>query len=145
MKADILRRAEAISDSDSDEEEAIFSPAVHRGAGKGRTVAFEEELDDDGVDGGGGGASLAVAGRVKVLGDGEESGGDEDEEDENEEEGDGEEGKQTPETILELAYIRDPGLFDRDAQTRRGKGRVELRGLTGTGILFLKMEWFLEK
>jgi hypothetical protein len=38
----------------------------------------------------------------------------------------------TPEKVLELAYIRDPKLFDRDAQTRRSKGRDELKRQTGT-------------
>jgi activating signal cointegrator complex subunit 2 len=39
----------------------------------------------------------------------------------------------TPETILELAYLRDPKLFERDAQTRRGKARSELKVQTGWG------------
>ena len=99
MKADILRRAEAISDSDEEEEE-------------GRAVAFEEELDD------------APAGaQVKVTGDGEESG-------ESDGEGDAEE-KQPPETVLELAFLRDVKLFERDAQTRRSQGRIDLRSQTG--------------
>jgi activating signal cointegrator complex subunit 2 len=129
MKADIIRRAEAISDLESEEEDHIDDP-THK-AGKGRTVAFEEELDED-VDTTGGI-------RVKVLGDGGETSGveDEGEEDDALEEGPGEEEKRSnPETILELAYIREPGLFERDAQTRRGKGRVELREATG-GFLFV--------
>ncbi|KAI6116337.1 hypothetical protein F5141DRAFT_1187624 [Pisolithus sp. B1] len=62
--------------------------------------------------------------RVKVTGDGE----DEDISDE-----DGERGKEpiTPETILELAYIRDPRLFARDAETRRSKDRAQLKAQTG--------------
>jgi activating signal cointegrator complex subunit 2 len=126
MKADILRRAEAISDSDSED-----SPAL---TGKGRTVAFEEELDDD-DDGG----AAGLSGGVKVLGGGEDSSGEEDEDEDPEGGGEAaglgvkERGgeQERLETILELAYIRDPRLFDRDAQTRRGKGRVELRGVTG--------------
>jgi hypothetical protein len=35
------------------------------------------------------------------------------------------------ETILELAYLRDQTLFERDANTRRGSGREELRKATG--------------
>ena len=42
MKADILRRAEAMSD---DEEEG---DAAHGGKSQGNDVAFEEELDEDG-------------------------------------------------------------------------------------------------
>jgi len=38
---------------------------------------------------------------------------------------------QSLETILELAYIRDPKLFDRDAQTRRSKTRSDLKAQTG--------------
>lgn len=122
MKADILRRAEAISDSESEDDNRI-SAATDRGTvSKGRTVAFEEELDDDGS---------SISGTVKILGDGEESSAaTDDEEGEHDLEPDAEE-QRKPETILELAYIRDPGLFDRDAQTRRGKGRAELRGVTG--------------
>ena len=41
-----------------------------------------------------------------------------------------------PEIICELAYIRDPKLFDRDAQTRRSKARAELK--TQTGIYLSK-------
>jgi activating signal cointegrator complex subunit 2 len=118
MKADILRRVEAFSDSESDSDPEVQSQA------KGRTVAFEEELDDDA----GGGE------RVKVIGDGEDSGPSDDSEDSGEER---EEGKQNPETVLELAYIRDPKLFDRDAATRRGKGRVELRSVTGSFLSLL--------
>ena len=99
MKADILRRAEAMSDSEEEEEE-------------GRVVAFEEELDD-----------VPTGVQVKVAGDGEESG---------ESDGEGEtEEKEPPETVLELAYLRDVKLFERDAQTRRSKGRADLRSHTG--------------
>ncbi|KAF7316330.1 CUE domain-containing protein [Mycena indigotica] len=94
MKADILRRAEAISDEESEGEEGA----------KVKAVAY---LEDD-VDG------------VRVLGDGEQS-----------EDSDHEDEKPSPETICELAYIRDPHLFDRDAQTRRSKARTELREKTG--------------
>lgn len=46
MKADILRRAEQISDS---EEENEYEHAISRGErkGKGRDVAFEEELEEE--------------------------------------------------------------------------------------------------
>lgn len=36
-----------------------------------------------------------------------------------------------PDTILELAYIQDPKLFDRDGQTRRSKARADLKAQTG--------------
>jgi activating signal cointegrator complex subunit 2 len=97
MKADILRRAEDMYDS----EEIV--------EGENGALAYE----DDDVD------------VVKVLGDGEGS-------DEEGAEG-GTESRLSPETILELAYIRDPKLFERDAQTRRGKARSELKAQTGWG------------
>lgn len=37
----------------------------------------------------------------------------------------------TPETILEMAYIDNPKLFDRDAATRRLKARADLKAKTG--------------
>ncbi|KAI5996139.1 hypothetical protein EDD15DRAFT_492519 [Pisolithus albus] len=60
--------------------------------------------------------------RVKVTGDGEDTSDE-----------DGERGNEaiSPETILELAYIRDPRLFARDAETRRSKDRAELKAQTG--------------
>ena len=45
----------------------------------------------------------------------------------------------TPETILELAYIADPKVFDRDVQTKRSKARVDLRAQTGTSYSCLFM------
>ncbi|OBZ67810.1 hypothetical protein A0H81_12349 [Grifola frondosa] len=110
MKADILRRAEEISDEEDEEDVA----AVGTGKGKGQEITFEEELDED---------------VVKVR-DGEES---EDGQDDMEgEDGDIEEPAKTqPETILELAYLRDPKLFDRDGQTRRSKARADLKAQTG--------------
>ncbi|KAI6020020.1 hypothetical protein F5J12DRAFT_498017 [Pisolithus orientalis] len=61
---------------------------------------------------------------IRVTGDGE---------DENSSDENGESAKDpvTPETILELAYIRDPKLFARDAETRRSKARAELKSQTG--------------
>jgi activating signal cointegrator complex subunit 2 len=63
MKADIIRRAEELSD---EEDEAAGKP-------RGRTVTFEEELDDD--------VESLVDKGVKVAGDGEGS-------DESDDEGD---------------------------------------------------------
>ncbi|EIM92125.1 uncharacterized protein STEHIDRAFT_143565 [Stereum hirsutum FP-91666 SS1] len=112
MKADILRRAEEANYSDEEEE--------------GKDVAFEEELD-----------YIDTGAAVKVGGDGEES-GEEDEEGEGDGVGAGESSgkgkereKANPETILEMAYIRDAKVFERDAATRRGKDRVALRAQTG--------------
>lgn len=120
MKADILRRAEEVNYSDEENE--------------WRDIAFEEELD--GID---------VSAAVKVGGDGEES-------DEDDEEGEGVESteisgkgkereKASPETLLEMVYIRDPKVFERDAATRRGKERVALRAQTGMLSLFEHLLW----
>lgn len=111
MKADILRRAEAISDDDDDED---VEPKVGGGVKKSIVLAY----DDEDLDG---------AGNLKIGGDGEES---EDGGDEGDEEAIPK--PQTPETIMELAYIQDPKLFDRDAATRRSKARGELKLQTGT-------------
>jgi activating signal cointegrator complex subunit 2 len=94
MKADILRRAEAMSDGEEDDD-----------GGKGAEVDHDLDFGDE----------------VKVIGDGEASSeGDEDE--------DGVPPlKVAPETVLELAYIRDPELFARDANTRRSTARSELK------------------
>lgn len=98
MKADILRRAEQMSD---EEDEAEVD------------VAYDAELEDSGA--------------VKVAGDGEESGGEDvpgaDEVQER--------ARPNPQVLLELAYLGDPKLFDRDANTRRSKAREDLRKQTG--------------
>ncbi|KAJ7073533.1 hypothetical protein B0H15DRAFT_792719 [Mycena belliarum] len=112
MKADILRRAEEISD---DEEEDGEDTGNLGGKGKRKEPAEDGDLDLD-----------AVHGHVKVAGDGEDS---------DAEDGDAEEDEEvmSPETVCELVYIRDPKLFDRDAQTRRGKARADLKAQTGWG------------
>lgn len=117
MKADILRRAEEISDDSEDEDDA--GTAVGGGKGKGRAAA----LDDD---------ELEDADVVKVR-DGDAS--DDEEEDDDDEAEDAVEAPRTPEAILELAYIRDAKLFDRDGQTRRSKARADLKTQTGTSTL----------
>ncbi|KAI0763488.1 hypothetical protein BD413DRAFT_495216 [Trametes elegans] len=107
MKADILRRAEEIDEEDEEEEDT-----GEPGKGKGRDIAFEDELEDADV--------------VKVR-----DGGESDEEDDAaEDEVEGAEVIRDPETILELAYIHDPKLFDRDGQTRRSKARADLKSQT---------------
>ncbi|KAF8484126.1 hypothetical protein F5888DRAFT_1627023 [Russula emetica] len=103
MKTDILRRVEAPSDSEN-EEVNIFG-------GKVREVAFDDDLED--------------VSSVRVAGDGEESS-----EDESEDERD-EEHEPNPQTIVELAYIANPKVFERDAATRRSKERAALRAQTG--------------
>jgi activating signal cointegrator complex subunit 2 len=101
MKADILRRAEAISDDEED------------GAEVEHDLGFGDE--------------------VKVIGDGEASGGSEDD-------SDGDvvpPPRPKPETIMELAYIRDPELFNRDANTRRSKARGDLKAQSGESFVVL--------
>lgn len=119
MKADILRRAEEIAEAE-EEEETLTSG--HTGANVIRP-GVTSAIDEDDLDG-------DALGTVKVIGGGEESEG-------NQSEGDGDEdeepapARQAPQAILELAYIRDPKLFDRDGQTRRSKSRADLKALTG--------------
>ncbi|OJT07568.1 CUE domain-containing protein 3 [Trametes pubescens] len=115
MKADILRRAEEISD-DSDEEDDMDVRAMG-GGGKGKGLAAA--LDDD---------ELEDADVVKVR-DGDAS--DDEEEDDDDDAEDAVEAPRTPEAILELAYIRDAKLFDRDGQARRSKARADLKAQTG--------------
>lgn len=156
MKADILRRAEEAQYEDDEDEDLDPYGGDTKGKARGKDVAFEEEIDDD--------ISVEGGGRLKVR-DGEatdDEGSEEDSEgDGDDEEGEGTEVNkydidcassytrrktkcqltlilQTPkgpETILELAYIRDPKLFDRDGQTRRGKARAELKTQTGTSTI----------
>ncbi|KAG6918737.1 hypothetical protein DXG01_012222 [Tephrocybe rancida] len=105
LKADILRRAEAISDEEDEEDQTRNALAYDS----------DEEL---------------IKVKVKVSGDGEqsdESGSDAEGGDEDPEPGKA----RDVETVLELAYIADPALFARDAQTRRGAGREGLRKQTG--------------
>jgi activating signal cointegrator complex subunit 2 len=109
MKADILRRVEAMDEEDALSEVSDSELGITRN--KARDIAYEEELDEEGP--------------VRVTGDGSaESEVDDDETDR-------EDAKPTPETVLELAYIRDSKLFERDAQTRRAKARTELKQQTG--------------
>jgi len=110
MKADILRRAEALSDS---EEEA-----GHRFS---RGGALIDEEDDE----------IESVRAVRVAGDGEsESSPDSDDDGGS----DGEAPLSAEEKvtrIVEQAYMLDPKLFERDAQTRRSKERANLMKSTG--------------
>ncbi|KAH9962902.1 hypothetical protein BC827DRAFT_1375644 [Russula dissimulans] len=94
-----------------DEEVNIFDVASDdqtrsKGKGKVREVAFDDELED--------------------VGDGDESSVDDEDED-----GRDEEREMSPQTIVELAYIANPKVFERDAATRRSKERATLRTQTG--------------
>lgn len=120
MKADILRRAEEISDDSDEEDDAGVRETGGGAKGKGRAAA----LDDD---------ELEDADVVKVR-DGDASDDEEDEDDDEAE--DAVEAPRTPETILELVYIRDAKLFDRDGQTRRSKARADLKAQTGASTLY---------
>lgn len=109
MKADILRRAEAISD---EEEEDAFPSSKPTGI----DYAFDED-EDSGANG------------IKVAGDGEKSDSS-DADDNNADDSEKLSKALDTETILELAYIKDPKLFDRDGQTRRSKARADLKAQT---------------
>jgi activating signal cointegrator complex subunit 2 len=111
MKADIMRRVEEMDEEERGSEVSDSELGI-----KGQDYAFEEELDEE-------------ERGVVVIGDGDaESGTDEDADTDHEHLV---QGKVDPETILELAYIRDPKLFDRDAKTRRDKARADLKEQTG--------------
>ena len=118
MKADILRRAEEVTDSE--DETGVLNAAANVGKGKGRDVAFEDELDDLGV--------------VRIGGDGEDSAS-EGGEDDIDEQGGTSTTTARPEVTLELAYIANPKAFERDAATRRSKERIALRAQTGASLL----------
>ena len=113
VKTDILRRAEAPSDEE-DEEVDIFGFASDHAKRKVREIAFDDDLED--------------ISSVRVTGDGEESSADEYED---------EEPDTSPQAILELAYITNPKVFERDAATRRSKERAALRAQSGTSDCIL--------
>jgi activating signal cointegrator complex subunit 2 len=120
MKADILRRAEAISDDEDEESEPyIQDPANANASNKGKSKLIEILNDDD--------DDAGLVNSVRIVGDGEES--DVDEEDD-------EEQAKSPEMILELAYLRDPKVFERDAVTRRSKARTDLKNQTGIAVFY---------
>ncbi len=121
-------------------------PSVGKARETTRVVAFEDELDEDDDE-----DPRGRAGARGIVQDGEESDEGSDvvargvsagaprrgepradlllpQIDESpEDEGD-------PETMCELAYLRDPKLFDRDAATRRTKARADLKEKTGMQI-----------
>lgn len=134
LKADILRRAreqiEEEEEAERDTRLGILGNAVNK---EPRTVAHEDELSGD--------EGAAPAAVKVIVGDGELS-----------EDDDGavripfpsrsetstallmvkvKKTTQMLENILELAYIQDPKLFNRDANTRRSKARADLKAETG--------------
>jgi hypothetical protein len=116
MKAEILRRVEEMDAEDAQSEVSDTELGISPGKGKARDVAYEEELEMDDV--------------VRVRGDGSAE-SESDEGNGTDDEKEGPSVRQTPETVLELAFIRDPKLFDRDAKTRRDKARTDLKTQTG--------------
>ena len=120
MKADILRRAEAISDDDEDDE---MNDSYAQDTNKGKNKVIEIFDDDD----------AGLVNNVRVVGDGEESDVDSDEED-------GKEQAKSPEMILELAYLRDPRVFERDAVTKRSKARTDLKSQTGMVVFYISLK-----
>ena len=120
MKADILRRAQEmeLEDAEDDEEfEAQFATTITSGSGQGMEKAMEAIPGDE--------VELDHLRHVKIAGDGESDNEGEESTDEEDEK------PPSVEVILELAYIRDPKLFDRDSATRRSKSRAELKAQTG--------------
>lgn len=119
MKADILRRAEAISDDDDkDEMDDSYGQSTSID-NKGKSKLIEIFDDDD----------AGLVNNVRIVGFGEESGEESDEEDE--------EQAKSPEMILELAYLRDPKVFERDAVTRRSKARTDLKTHSGIVVFYI--------
>lgn len=141
MKEDILRRAR--EQVEEEEEEAREARGVLN-----LTVAFSDELSGGELDG---------APRLKLAQEGEGS---------EDEDADGtgpvsgtrflpakrlienydmnmQKTDEMIENILELAYLKDPKLFDRDAGTRRSKSRQDLKAETGQSEFILSVEKFL--
>ncbi|PPQ73490.1 hypothetical protein CVT24_007819 [Panaeolus cyanescens] len=122
MKADILRRAEAISDSEDESDlDDPFAEHKEDKKGKGKQAA---DLDDEDI------CNETPQFHVRDAG-GEDDSADEDlsaDEDEEEQETDV---VVTPEIMIEMAYVDDATVFQRDANTRRSKARKELKEKTG--------------
>jgi activating signal cointegrator complex subunit 2 len=118
MKADILRRAEAISDDDEHEMSDSYGQGANTG-NKDKSKLIEIFDDDD----------AGLVNNVRIVGDGEESDVDSDGEND-------EEQAKSPEMILELAYLRDPKVFERDAVTRRSTARTDLKTQTGIVVFY---------
>jgi activating signal cointegrator complex subunit 2 len=105
----------------------------NRGENAPRDLAYEDELDEG----------------VRVVGDGEADDSDSEDGDATVHQSDAATtDKLRPETILELAYIDNPNVFDRDATTRRSNARAALRSETGEilpAIKFFEIELVLHR
>jgi len=96
-------------------------------------IRVEEMSSGDEIDDGGPDSDIDVDAQVivtvpKVM-DGEQSSAEEDPQKQADNETPPINSKDV-ETILELAYLRDQNIFSRDANTRRSKGREDLRKAT---------------
>jgi activating signal cointegrator complex subunit 2 len=114
MKRDILRRVEEMEEAEAElfeQGEAHWKPKA--------TVRADVVYDEDDIGVG--------ANSIRLLGDGESDTDPSTESDVS----DAEHDPLDPETVIEQAYLRDPAVFDRDGNTRRGIARIELRRLTG--------------
>jgi activating signal cointegrator complex subunit 2 len=133
MKAEILRRAQEVSDG---EEETRYGP-VSGPSGRRQLVIFDEdEFDDD-------------FGNVSVVGDGETSDGEDEEVEEKVCRAVGhipdisDHVYQVPvETRLELLYIETPALFGRDPATRKSAARKGLRDEIGACLPLYAVLYF---
>ena len=115
MKRDILRRVEAMEEAEAElfEEEEDYTRKD-----KANAKIASDAYDEDEI-----GVAASSMSRIRVLGDGESDA---------ESAGFGAESEPLdPETLIEQAYLRDPTVFNRVPNTRRGKARIELRRLTG--------------
>lgn len=116
MKADILRRAQEVS-SDEEEDDTGKGPKPPTGRDGGSDTDTENEV------------IRGTINKVTIGGDGEDT----DESNDDEPAPTKEQSNKPPsmEMILELAYIKDPSLFERDMKTRRSKARQDLKAQTG--------------
>ncbi len=105
MKWDIIRRVEEM-----EEAEAELLEDEEEDNRKGKGTDDEDEF-------------AVRTSRIPLLGDEESDADSSDSSNEPE--------PLDPETVIEQAYLQDPSVFYRDANTRRGKARIELRNLTG--------------
>ncbi|KAF9051785.1 hypothetical protein BJ165DRAFT_1608530 [Panaeolus papilionaceus] len=128
MKADILRRAEAISDSEDESE--LGDPFAEYKEEKHKQAKGKQKTDNGLIDDEDDLLTEAAHFHVRDAG-GEDDSADEDLSADDEDEGEGVDAPVTPEIMIELAYIEDAAVFQRDANTRRSKARKELKDKTG--------------
>ncbi len=126
MKRDILRRVEEMEEAEAklfEQEEAPWKPKA--------TIRADNVYDEDEI--------RVGVNSIRLLGDGES---DTDPFSESNVSG-AEPEPLDPETVIEQTYLRDPSVFDRDANTRRGKARIELI-VEGEGNL-REVGWVVER